>query len=197
MTALHWMAPCLLVLAGAPAIAFGQWGAIEVAAIGRATRHGGGSRIPNALGIGGRVGIHLPWRLRFEADYSTGASRTLTVPGTGESSRVRDVMLGFRFTRSFVLPNGATWLVGAGYGYHAFSGARRIAPRGGGPEGLLGVQKDLGSRVSIRLDGVFVLVPRKADAKPVPRSTHLTTTAILSLSLHAPWRTCKRWDPQG
>jgi hypothetical protein len=190
------MAICVALLTGTPAVAFGQWGALEVAAIGRATRHGGASGVPNALGVGGRVGIHLPWSVGLEAEYSTGASRTLTLSGAGQSSRVRDVMLSFRFTRSFDLPNGAAWLVGAGYGYHAFSGARRVAPRGGGPEGLLGLRKDLSDRVSVRLDGAFVLVPAKADAKPVPRPAHLTTTLMLGLSFHAPWRTCTRWDPQ-
>ncbi len=172
-----------------PASAFAQrQGAIEVGAFGRVTKFADTLKLDTGLGLGGRVGIYAfkNWLLEMELSY---ADVDVNVPRSGNISRdtlnkVSHALWAYRLTYNHPLSDRLKLLAGAGYAYDSYGRVRFVAPRGGGPQGLLGLRYVINDRLSARFEGTGTYVlPADANAKPVARAAALNLGAQAGLSL--------------
>ncbi|MBL0173052.1 MAG: OmpA family protein [Gemmatimonadaceae bacterium] len=172
-------------------------GAIEIGGFGRYTKYMDTLKLDPTLGAGGRVGIYAfrNWLAELELSY---ADADVNQPMTGESGRdslrkVSDAMWSYRMTYNHPLAERVKLLLGAGYGYHSYGRVRQVAPRGGGPQGLVGLRFILNNRLSARVEGTGTFImPADDNAKPVARATGLNLGAQAGLSpvvLHQPAET--------
>ncbi len=172
-----------------PASAFAQrQGAIEVGAFGRVTKFADTLKLDTGLGLGGRVGIYAfkNWLLEMELSY---ADVDVNVPRSGNIARdtlnkVSHALWAYRLTYNHSLSDRLKLLAGAGYAYDSYGRVRFVAPRGGGPQGLLGLRYVINDRLSARFEGTGTYVlPADANAKPVARAAALNLGAQAGLSL--------------
>ena len=172
-----------------PASAFAQrQGAIEVGAFGRVTKFADTLKLDTGLGLGGRVGIYAfkNWLLEMELSY---ADVDVNVPRSGNIARdtlntVSHALWAYRLTYNHPLSDRLKLLAGAGYAYDSYGRVRFVAPRGGGPQGLLGLRYVINDRLSARFEGTGTYVlPADANAKPVARAAALNLGAQAGLSL--------------
>lgn len=163
-------------------------GAIEIGGFGRYTKYMDTLNLDPAFGAGGRAGIYIfrNWLAELELSY---ADADVNLPLTGESSRdslrtVSDALWSYRLTYNHPLAEKVKLLLGGGYGYHSYGRVRLAAPRGGGPQGLVGLRFILNNRLSARIEGTGTyIMPSDEDAKPVGRATGLNLGAQAGLSL--------------
>ena len=172
-----------------PASAFAQrQGAIEVGAFGRVTKFADTLKLDTGLGLGGRVGIYAfkNWLLEMELSY---ADVDVNVPRSGNIARdtlntVSHALWAYRLTYNHPLSDRLKLLAGAGYAYDSYGRVRFVAPRGGGPQGLLGLRYVINDRLSARFEGTGTYVlPADANTKPVARAAALNLGAQAGLSL--------------
>lgn len=172
-----------------PASAFAQrQGAIEIGAFGRVTKFADTLKLDTGLGLGGRAGIYAfkNWLLEMELSY---ADVDVNLPRTGDTSRdtlnkVSHALWAYRLTYNHPLTDRLKLLAGAGYAYDSYGRVRVVAPRGGGPQGLLGLRYIINDRLSARFEGTGTYVlPADDNAKPVARAAALNLGAQAGLSL--------------
>lgn len=172
-----------------PASAFAQrQGAIEIGAFGRATKFADTLKLDTGLGLGGRAGIYAfkNWLLEMELSY---ADVDVNLPRSGDVSRdtlnkVSHALWAYRLTYNHPLTDRVKLLAGAGYAYDSYGRVRTVAPRGGGPQGLLGLRYIINDRLSARFEGTGTYVlPADDNAKPVPRAAAFNLGAQAGLSL--------------
>ena len=140
-----------------PASAFAQrQGAIELGAFGRVTRFADTLKLDTGLGLGGRVGVYAfkNWLLEMELSY---ADVDVNLAPTGNVGRdtlnkVSHALWAYRLTYNHPLSDRVKLLAGAGYAYDSYGRVRTVAPRGGGPQGLLGVRYLINDRLSARFE---------------------------------------------
>lgn len=172
-----------------PASAFAQrQGAIEIGAFGRVTKFADTLKLDTGLGLGGRAGIYAfkNWLLEMELSY---ADVDVNLPRTGQAARdtlntVSHALWAYRLTYNHPLTDRVKLLAGAGYAYDSYGRVRTVAPRGGGPQGLLGLRYIINDRLSARFEGTGTYVlPADEDARPVARAAALNLGAQAGLSL--------------
>ena len=163
-------------------------GAIEIGGFGRYTKYADTLKLDPTLGAGGRVGIYAfrNWLAELDLSY---ADADVNLPPSGQSGRdslrkVSDALWVYRMTYNYPLSSQVKVLLGAGYAYHSYGRVRLVAPRGGGPQGLVGLRFVLNNRLSARVEGTGTyIMPADEDAKPVGRATGLNLGAQAGLSL--------------
>ena len=117
------------------------------------------------------------------------ADLDVNAPRTGLAARdtlnsVSHALWSYRLTYNHPVSDRLKLLAGAGYGYDAYGRARTVAPRGGGPQGLLGMRFIINNRLSARVEGTGTyIMPADADAKPVARASALNLGAQAGLSM--------------
>ena len=172
-----------------PASVFAQrQGANEIGGFGRLSKFADTLKLDTGLGAGGRVGIYAfkNWLVEMELSY---ADLDVNAPRTGLAARdtlnsVSHALWSYRLTYNHPVSDRLKLLAGAGYGYDAYGRARTVAPRGGGPQGLLGMRFIINNRLSARVEGTGTyIMPADADAKPVARASALNLGAQAGLSL--------------
>ena len=172
-----------------PASVFAQrQGAIEIGGFGRVSKFADTLKLDTGLGVGGRVGIYAfkNWLMEMELSY---ADLDVNAPRTGQAARdtlnsVSHALWSYRLTYNHPVSDRVKLLAGAGYGYDAYGRVRTVAPRGGGPQGLLGMRFIINNRLSARVEGTGTyIMPADADAKPVARASALNLGAQAGLSM--------------
>ncbi len=172
-----------------PASAFAQrQGAIEIGAFGRVTKFADTLKLDTGLGLGGRAGIYAfkNWLLEMELSY---ADVDVNLPRTGLAARdtlnkVSHALWAYRLTYNHPLSDRVKLLAGAGYAYDSYGRVRTVAPRGGGPQGLLGMRYIINDRLSARFEGTGTYVlPADDNARPVARAAALNLGAQAGLSM--------------
>ncbi len=172
-----------------PASAHAQrQGAIEIGGFGRFTKFMDTLQLDNGLGLGARGGMYVfrNWLLEAELSY---ADVDVTAPLTGQSgldslNKVSHALWAYRLTYNMPMSDRAKLLIGGGYAYDSYGRVRRVAPRGGGPQGLLGLRLILNDRLSLRFEGTGTYVmPEDEDARPVARQAGLNLGAQGGLSV--------------
>ena len=163
-------------------------GAIEIGGFGRYTKYMDTLRLDPAFGAGGRVGIYAFRNVLAEMELSY-ADANVNLPLSGQIGRdtlrkVSDALWSYRLTYNHPLSNQVKLLVGGGYSYHSFGRVRLVAPRGGGPQGLVGLRFVLNNRLSARVEGTGTyILPADVNTTPVGRATGLNFGAQAGLSL--------------
>lgn len=172
-----------------PATVFAQrQGAIEVGGFGRITKFADTLKLDTGLGLGGRAGIYAfrNWLLEMELSY---ADVDVNLAPTGNVGRdtlntVSHALWAYRLTYNHPLSDRVRLLAGAGYAYDSYGRVRTVAPRGGGPQGLLGLRYVINNRLSARFEGTGTYVlPADENTQPVARATGLNLGAQAGLSL--------------
>jgi outer membrane protein OmpA-like peptidoglycan-associated protein len=172
-----------------PATAFAQrQGAIEIGALGRITKFADTLNLKTGFGLGGRAGIYVFRNVLAEMEL-TYADVDVDLPLTGNVGldtldKVSHAKWAYRLVYNAHLSDRAQIMIGGGYAYDSYGRVRRVAPRGGGPEALVGLRLVLNNRLSARFGatGQYVL-PEDQDTKPTPRPTHFNYGAQAGLSL--------------
>ncbi len=176
------------LLASPTAVHAQRQGAIEIGGFGRFTKFADTLQLDNGLGLGARGGMYVfrNWLLEAELSY---ADVDVTAPLTGQRgldslNKVSHALWAYRLTYNLPLAERAKLLIGGGYAYDSYGRVRRVAPRGGGPQGLLGLRLVLNDRLSARFEGTGTYVmPADEDAQPVGRATGLNLGAQAGLSV--------------
>lgn len=172
-----------------PASAFAQrQGAIEVGGFGRFTKFADTLELKTAAGGGGRAGIYVwkNWLAEMELSY---ADVDVNKPRTGNIgydtlNKVSDALWSYRLTYNAPLSDRVKLLIGGGYSYDSYGRVRIVAPRGGGPSGLVGLRFLLNDRLSARIEGTGTyILPADKNTKPYARATGVNLGAQAGLSL--------------
>ncbi len=172
-----------------PATAFAQrQGAIELGGFGRYTKFADTLQLDAALGAGGRAGIYAfrNWLLELELSYADADVNRAPTGNRGIDTlnTVSHALWAYRLTYNHPLSDRVKLLAGGGYAYDSYGRVRTVAPRGGGPQGLLGLRFILNDRLSLRVEGTGTYVlPADEDATPGGRATGLNLGAQAGLSL--------------
>ncbi len=162
-------------------------GALELGGFGRYTQFADTLQIDGAFGGGGRAGIYVLKNLLLEMDLSF-ADADVNRPRTGFAAydtlnKVSHTLWNYRLLYNAPISDRVKLLVGGGYAYDAYGRARQVAPRGGGPSGLVGLRFILSDMISARIEGIGNWVPGDEDTKPVPRASHFNLGAQAGLSV--------------
>ncbi len=173
---------------GLPASLLAQrQGAVEIGGFGRFTTFGESQKLDPAFGGGGRAGVYILRNLMLEMDLSY-ADADVDRPATGIAiidslNRVSHTQWSYRLLYNQPLNSKLKLLLGAGYAYDAYGRQRQVAPRGGGPEGLVGLRFAINDMWSLRLEGTGHFVGEDADTKPEPRESHAVLGAQAGISI--------------
>ena len=163
-------------------------GALEVGGFGRFTKFADTLQIGNGMGGGGRAGVFILRNLSIEMDVSYAEADVTKLPFLVDRGQILDkvshTLWSYRLLYNAPLSERVKLLVGGGYGYDAFGRERAVAPRGGGPQGLVGLRFLINDKVSLRVEGTGqYTVPGDEKTLPTPRDTHLDLGAQAGLSL--------------
>lgn len=132
-------------------------GAVEIGGFGRFTSFGDSQQLDAAFGGGGRAGIYVLKNLLLEMDLSYADADVNRAPtGTilDSLNRVSHTLWNYRLLYNAPISDKVKFLVGAGYAYDAYGRQRQVAPRGGGPSGLVGLRYAMNDMWSLRLEGI-------------------------------------------
>jgi outer membrane protein OmpA-like peptidoglycan-associated protein len=169
-----------------PAAAFAQRrSAIEVGGFGRFTIQPDSQNVENVFGGGGRIGYYIWQGLSVEGEASFGVSnQKRAIPVVADSERdVSHTLWQARLLYNTPRGTGRTsFLVGAGYVYDGFGRLRRVAPRGQGVSGLVGLRWYLTNRISARFEANGYYVFADDSAHPYPRKATFTPNFQVGLS---------------
>lgn len=172
-----------------PAVAFAQrQGAIEIGGFGRYTKFADTLKLDPAFGAGGRAGMYIwkNWLAEIELSY---ADADVNKPKTGNPgldtlNTVSHALWAYRLTYNHPLSDRVRLMLGGGYAYDSYGRVRTVAPRGGGPQGLVGLRFIINDRLSARFEGTGTYVlPEDKNAKPGGRATGLNLGAQAGLSV--------------
>ncbi|MGV3707366.1 MAG: OmpA family protein [Gemmatimonas sp.] len=163
-------------------------GALEIGGFGRFTKFADTLQIDNGFGGGGRAAVFIARNLSLEMDVSYAEADVLRRPiiiDRGDSlNKVSHTLWSYRLLWNAPVHERVKLLLGAGYGYDAFGMERAVAPRGGGPQGLVGLRFLLNDRLSLRIEGTGqYTIPADEETLPVGRDTHFDMGAQAGLSL--------------
>jgi OOP family OmpA-OmpF porin len=162
-------------------------GAVEIGGFGRFTTFGESQKLDPALGGGGRAGVYILKNLLLEMDLSYADADVDRAP-TGIAvfdslNRVSHTLWNYRLLYNAPINDKFKFLVGAGYAYDAYGRQRQVAPRGGGPSGLLGIRYAINDMWSLRFEGIGNWVGEDADTKPEARESHVNLGAQAGISI--------------
>jgi OOP family OmpA-OmpF porin len=162
-------------------------GAVELGGFGRFTSFGESQKLDAAFGGGGRAGVYVLKNLLLEMDLSY-ADADVNRPSTGTPvydslNRVSHTLWNYRLLYNAPLSDKVKLLVGGGYAYDAYGRQRQVAPRGGGPSGLLGLRYAINDMWSLRLEGIANRVGADDDTKPEPREAHFNIGGQAGVSI--------------
>lgn len=132
-------------------------GAVEIGGFGRFSSFGDVQQLDPAIGGGGRAGIYVLKNLMLEMDLSyvdADVNRPLTGTVLDSLNRVSHALWNYRLLYNAPINDKLKFLVGAGYAYDAYGRQRQVAPRGGGPSGLVGLRYALNDMWSLRFEGI-------------------------------------------
>jgi OOP family OmpA-OmpF porin len=128
------------------------------------------------------------------------ADANVNRPATGIAvydslNRVSHTLWNYRLVYNAALTDKVKLLVGGGYAYDAYGRQRQVAPRGGGPSGLVGLRFALNDMWSFRLEGIA----NRSDAGDSPNiapefteaHTNFGAQAGVSIALFTSSRTPK------
>ena len=163
-------------------------GALEIGGFGRFTKFADTLQIDKGLGGGGRAGVFIMRNLSVEMDVSYAQADVTKLPFLVDRGQILDkvshTLWSYRLLYNAPLSERVKLLVGGGYGYDAFGRERNVAPRGGGPQGLVGLRFVLNDKLSLRVEGTGqYTVPGDQKTLPTPRDPHLDLGAQAGLSL--------------
>lgn len=163
-------------------------GALEIGGFGRFTKFADTLLIDNGLGAGGRAGVFIFRNWAIEMDVSYAEADILRKPwlvDRGDTlSKVSHTLWSYRLIYNAPLSERVKLLLGGGYGYDAFGRERNVAPRGGGPQGLVGLRFVMNDRWSLRLEGTGqYTLPADEETLPMGRDTHLDLGAQAGVSV--------------
>lgn len=162
-------------------------GAVEIGGFGRFTTFGESQQLDPAFGGGGRAGIYILRNLLLEAELSY-ADADVNRPPTGVAAYdslnvVSHALWNYRLTYNAPISDKVKLLIGGGYAYDAYGRQRQVAPRGGGPSGLVGLRFALNDMFSLRLEGTGHYVGEDNETLPTPRESHFNLGAQAGLSI--------------
>jgi OOP family OmpA-OmpF porin len=172
-----------------PVAAFAQrQGALEIGGFGRYTKFADTLKIDGAWGGGGRAGVYIfkNWLLEMDVSYAEADVNKLpyVVDRNDTLNTVSHTLWSYRLLYNAPISQRVKLLLGAGYGYDAYGRERTVAPRGGGPQGLVGLRFVLNDRVSLRLEGTGqYTLPADDETLPTPRDKHFDMGAQAGVSL--------------
>jgi OOP family OmpA-OmpF porin len=189
MRSLRAFALGVVLVATLPASSSAQrQGALELGALGRITKFADTLHLSTGFGLGGRAGIYIFRNVLAEleltyADVDVDEAYRF-VRGADTLKKVSDALWVYRLVYNHPLGDKAALLLGGGYAYDSYGRVRIVAPRGGGPQALVGLRLILNDRLSARFEGTGTFVmPADADTRPVARSTHVNLGAQAGLSV--------------
>jgi outer membrane protein OmpA-like peptidoglycan-associated protein len=165
--------PVLAAAAAFPlALSAQRAGTLELGGFGRYTVYADTLQLQPASGVGGRVGYFFRrnWAVEGELAWSEPGVRGLAATDT--LRRIAHPLFTYRLTYSRPIDSRASLLLGAGYAYDSYQRLRTVAPRGGGPTGLVGVRFRITDHLAARFEGTgtwVVASDRKSGLAPVPR----------------------------
>ena len=162
-------------------------GAVEIGGFGRFTTFGESQQLDPAFGGGGRAGIYVLRNLLLEMDLSY-ADADVNRPPTGIAvydslNRVSHTLWNYRLLYNAPISDKVKFLIGGGYAYDAYGRQRQVAPRGGGPSGLIGLRWALNDMFSFRLEGIGNYVTADDETLPTPRESHFNLGAQAGISV--------------
>jgi hypothetical protein len=158
-------------------------GTIELGAVGRYTLYDSDIGIENAFGGGGRVGLFVLPNLSIEVDWTYSEPELEDQPGWQGRSFISHELIQGRLLYNHGLGESMSLLLGAGYSYDNYYRPRRVAARGGGPGGLLGLRFNFSDMFSARLEGFGYYVPEDDFAFSFPRPQTLNMGVQAGLSM--------------
>ena len=173
-----------------PSAAFAQrQGALELGVLGRVTKFADTVNLNTGFGLGGRAGVYIFRNVLAEmelsyadVDVDNSSSGKPAIP-TFEN-KVSHALWAYRLVYNAHVSDRVKLLVGGGYAYDSYGRRRNVAPRGGGPQALVGARLVLNDRLSARFEGVgHYVLPADAETRPYARSTHFNYGAQAGLSL--------------
>lgn len=162
-------------------------GAVEIGGFGRFTTFGESQQLDPAFGGGGRAGIYILRNLLLEMDLSyadADVDREPTGIAVYDSlNRVSHTLWNYRLLYNAPISDKVKFLIGGGYAYDAYGRQRQVAPRGGGPSGLIGLRFALNDMFSFRLEGIGNYVFEDDETLPTPRESHFNLGAQAGVSV--------------
>lgn len=162
-------------------------GAVEIGGFGRFTTFGESQQLDPAFGGGGRAGIYVLRNLLLEMDLSyadADVDREPTGIAVFDSlNKVSHTLWNYRLLYNAPISDKVKFLIGGGYAYDAYGRMRQVAPRGGGPSGLIGLRFALNDMFSFRLEGIGNYVAADEDTRPTPRESHFNLGAQAGVSV--------------
>jgi hypothetical protein len=157
-------------------------GTIELGAVGRFTVYDADVGIDNSLGGGGRAGLFVLPNLSIEVDWTYAEPELEDQPGWQGRTFISHELIQGRLLYNHGLGETVSLLLGAGYSYDNYSRPRRVAARGGGPGGLLGLRFNFNDVFSARLEGFGYYVPEDNEATTFVRPQTMNLGAQIGLS---------------
>lgn len=161
-------------------------GAVEIGGFGRFTKFAESQQLDAAFGGGGRAGIYVLRNLLLEMDLSyadADVDRELTNNVFDSLNTVSHALWNYRLLYNGHFSEKVKFLIGGGYAYDAYGRQRQVAPRGGGPSGLVGLRFALNDMFSFRLEGIGNYVTADDETKPTPRESHFNLGAQAGVSV--------------
>ncbi len=162
-------------------------GAVEIGGFGRFTKFAESQQLDAAFGGGGRAGIYVLRNLLLEMDLSyadADVDREPTGIAVYDSlNKVSHALWNYRLLYNGHFSEKVKFLIGGGYAYDAYGRQRQVAPRGGGPSGLVGLRFALNDMFSFRLEGIGNYVTADDETKPTPRESHFNLGAQAGVSV--------------
>ncbi len=162
-------------------------GAVEIGGFGRFTKFGESQELDAAFGGGGRGGVYILRNLLLEMELSYADADVNRAPigiaAFDSLNRVSHALWNYRLLYNAPINNNLKLLIGGGYAYDAYGRQRQVAPRGGGPSGLVGLRFAINDMWSFRLEGLGHFVSEDLDTKPTPRESHMNLSAQAGMSI--------------
>lgn len=158
-------------------------GAIELGGIANFTLYDDEVGIENTPGIGGRAGIYLLDNLSAEVDWTYAEPDLSDPPGYQNRTFIQHELIQARLLYNYWTSESLAILLGGGYTYDNYSTPRRVAARGGGPGGLVGVRFQFTDMISARLEGFGYMVPEDDATEGIARPATMNMGAQAGVSV--------------
>ncbi len=158
-------------------------GAVEIGAFGRFSKFADTVGIDAGVAGGGRAGIYVLRNVMLEMDLSYGDMNVSNVI-YDSLTKVGHPLWSYRLVWNAPMGDRVRFMLGGGYGYDSYGRVRSVAPRAGGPQGLVGLRANLSDRVSARFEAIGQYnTPADENTMPAPRATHFNMHAQAGLSV--------------
>lgn len=158
-------------------------GAVEIGGFGRFSKLADTVGLDAGFGGGGRAGIYILRNVMLEMDLSY-ADLNVSNIVFDSLNKVSHTLWSYRLLWNAPLGDRLRLMLGGGYGYDSYGRVRSVAPRAGGPQGLVGLRAMINDRVSARFEAVGQYnMPADENTLPVPRATHFNIHAQAGISV--------------